>query len=84
VRYEKVAIDDCCIQMSALKIDKNSFYLIINLKNTTRYISASKANVPRDANKTNKRFDRNRGIVLKEIIVVDWNRELKNRNQCGN
>lgn len=84
MRYEKVATDDCCIQKSTLKINKNSFFnLIINLKNTTRSISAkSKANVSRDANKTNKKFDRNKEIVLKEIIV-DWNREFKNRNECG-
>lgn len=81
MRCEEVAIEDCCIQMTALKIDKNSFYLIIDLKCTIRSVSAIKANVPRDANKTNKKFDQNQGIVLKEIIVVDWKRKLQNRNE---
>jgi hypothetical protein len=44
---------------------------------STRSVSAVKANVPGDVNKTNIKFGRNKEIVLKEIMVVDWNRELK-------
>jgi hypothetical protein len=66
--------------MTALKIDK-IFYLIINLKSNTGCVSEGKAKVPREVNKTNIKFGRNKGIMLKEIIIVGWNRELKKKQE---